>query len=205
MDDQALSPTTALQNRMTATTIDTGDIFPPSTVPTPLPAPILVKSRNIIISDGSVQTIIMPMPAIPQHAYSGRAQQVLIRASSSSRRQSTRIQTTDIFLPARPSGSPENRSYLETDSTTELYVATSEFRDAVADSVQSKEKRSTFGKVQYEEEHRDHKPAGRWSDPFTLAWRGSQEAEASTRWKSAQSGTESQNGRLRYKSSERGS
>lgn len=43
----------------------------------------------------------------------------------------------------------------------------------------------------------EHKPGGRWSDPFTVGWRGSGEAsEGGTRWKSAISWVKDQTGRL---------
>lgn len=43
----------------------------------------------------------------------------------------------------------------------------------------------------------EHKPGGRWSDPFTVAQRASGEAiESGTRWKSALSWVKDQSGRL---------
>jgi hypothetical protein len=43
----------------------------------------------------------------------------------------------------------------------------------------------------------EHKPGGRWSDPFTEAWRGSGEVrEGVTRWRSALIWVRDQNGRL---------
>lgn len=43
----------------------------------------------------------------------------------------------------------------------------------------------------------EHNPGGRWSDPFTVARRGSGEAsEGGTRWKSALSWVKDQRGRL---------
>ena len=63
----------------------------------------------------------------------------------------------------------------------------------------------TFGMVAKDENGKsekktlllEHKPGGRWSDPFTVARRASGEAiESGTRWKSALSWVKDQSGRL---------
>lgn len=137
------------------------------------------------------------MPAIPQRALSGRARQIVIRANTSSRNVITGLQATDNHTLLKYGEVVRNS---ESDKTTKSCTSfdldsTDPEETAASDDIEVQEKRTTFGLL--EPPPIEHKPAGRWSDPFTLAWRGSGEAEGGgTRWKSAPSWVESQNGRL---------
>ena len=194
---------------ITATTIDTRDIFPPSAASFSFPTSAPMQARNIFLPDGSIQTIAMSekampaMPAIPQRAHSGRAREIMIRPSNSSHKVNKSIQSTRIFTPALYGGvvniePPESSSKSETESTSGFYAGPTDSDDAATDAMKARENRTTFGLLKPPQP--GHQPAGRWSDPFTLAWRGSGEADGGgTRWKTAKSWVESQNGRLYIK------
>lgn len=186
--EQTQPQSLAHSNRQTGSTnqsatIDTGEVFGPIT---PMHAkPVVIApsglssnpvTRTIMQADGSVKTIIKPLPSI-----SLKAKEVIISA----RKPVPKVQTTDLFIEEKPAEilPGEWPDMLNKDLPPLAFDMVGRGEDGKA------EKTKTL--------LLEHKPGGRWSDPFTVAWRGSGEAdEGGTRWKSALSWVKDQNGRL---------
>lgn len=180
-------PAVTRSNRRTdstfqSATIDTSEIFPPITpkVATPVVIPSSGLSSNpvtgtFVQADGSVKTVIKPLPSIV------KAKEVTI----SPRKNLPKIQTTDLIVEEKAG---------------EIYPA------EWPDKLNKEPPPLAFDMVGRGEDGKaektktlllEHKPGGRWSDPFTVAWRGSGEADdGGNRWKSALSWVKDQNGRL---------
>jgi hypothetical protein len=131
-------------------------------------------TAQIVRADGSTKTIIKSLAF--QHA-----KQVTVKA----RKQTPKVQQIDLYIEEK-AGEIFPGEWPEALNKKPPPLA---FGMLGVDGDGKAEKRKSL--------LLEHKPGGRWSDPFTVAWRGSGEAdEGGTRWKNPRSWAMDQNARL---------
>lgn len=131
---------------------------------------------NILQPDGTVKTIIKPNPF-----------QIAKEDDISEKRLTSKVQQTDIYIQEKTGVEAFPEEWPEKLNKQPPPLA---FDMLGVDENGNAEKKKTL--------LLERKAGGRWSDPFTVAWRGSLEAEGGgTRWKSARSWVKEQNGRLK--------
>jgi len=131
-------------------------------------------------ADGSVKTIIQLQPH--------RVTLVDVNKNKNPKSPGPRVITTDPYM-----GEQQRKSILlgEWHSTLEAPKRAVPLK---FDMMERSERRSSVKKASVILEHN---PVGRWSDPFTIAWRGGWEAdEGGTRWKNTLIWMKEQRGRL---------
>lgn len=169
------NPSHSRPSTIQSPTIVTGEIFPVTAVAT-LSSPALSNNpitRNILQSDGSIKTIIRPSP--PPNSK---------ESDIGEKRLTSKVQQTDIYIEENLGGEAFPIEYPKKLDNPPLA-----FDMLKVDENGKAEKQKTL--------LLEPKPGGRWSDPFTVAWRGSLEADGDgTRWKNARSWVKEQHGRL---------